>query len=205
MPFFLGSGKPALVNIGNPNDLLVLGFGEITVVGKALQAIRACECDGGVKGGVSSSSDDEKESEQEEVSDVREGVRETGGLAAGGNDGSVAGKAVVLMWRFGSAAILRLRGLVMDFADEVVSMFGDWGKLDVLAATGDKSGDGSDFLDLWAQVYLRFSCGLGLASEVVTDIFPRRAVNEDTSTLQFANGFLFLVDGVSFNCVTRVF
>jgi hypothetical protein len=36
MPFFLGSGKPALVNIGNPNDLLVLGFDEITVVGEAL-------------------------------------------------------------------------------------------------------------------------------------------------------------------------
>ena len=93
MPFFLGSGKPALVNIGNPNDLLVLGFDEITFVGEALQAIRACECDGGVEGGVSSSSE---ESEQEEVSKVREGVRETGGLAAWGSDGSVVGKAVVL-------------------------------------------------------------------------------------------------------------
>ena len=92
MPFFLGLGQPALVNIGNPNDL-VLGFDEITLVGKALQATRACECDGGVVGGVSSSSE---ESEQEEVSKVREGVRETGGLAAGGNDGSVVGKAAVL-------------------------------------------------------------------------------------------------------------
>ena len=96
MPFFLGSGKPALVNIGNPKDLLVLGFDEITLVGEALQAIRACECDGGVEGGVSSSSDDEKESEQEEVSKVREGVRETGGLAAGGNE-SVIGNGIVLM------------------------------------------------------------------------------------------------------------
>ena len=90
MPFFLGSEKPALVNIGNPNDFLVLGFDETTFVGKALQAIRAWECDGGVEGGVSSSSE---ESEQEEVSKVREGVRETGGLARGG---SVEGKAVVL-------------------------------------------------------------------------------------------------------------
>jgi hypothetical protein len=203
MPFFLGSGKPALVNIGNPNDLLVLGFDETTFVGKALQAIRACGCDGGVEGGVSSSSDDEKESEQEEVSEVREGVRETGGLAAGGNDGSVVGKAVVLDWRFGSAAILRLRGLVMDFADETVSVSCDWDKPDMLAATGDKSGDGSGFLDLGAQVYLRLSCRLRPASEVVTDILLRRAVN--ISTLQFANGFLFLVDGVSLNCVTGVF
>ena len=198
MPFFLGSGKPALVNIGNPN-----GFDETTFVGKALQVIRACGCDGGVEGGVSSSSDDEKESEQEEVSEVREGVRETGGLAAEGNDGSVVGKAVVLNWRFGSAAILRLRGLVMDFADETISVFGDRGKPDMLAATGDKIGDGSGFLDLKAQVCLGLSCGLRPASEVVTDIFPRRAVNR--STLLFANGFLFLVDGVSLNCVTRVF
>jgi hypothetical protein len=72
----------------------------------------------------------------------------------------------------------------------------------MLAATGDKSEDG---LDLGAQVYLWFSCGSRPASEVITDIFPRRAVNEETSTLQFANGFLFLVNGVSLNCVTRVF
>lgn len=88
----------------------------------------------------------------------------------------------------------------MDFADETISVFGDWGKPDILAATGGKSGDGSGFL---AQVYLGLSCGLRPASEVVTDILPRRAVN--TSTLQFANGFFFLVDGVSLNCVTRVF
>jgi hypothetical protein len=199
MPFFLGLGKPALVDIGNLNNLLVLGFDETTFVGKALQAIRACGCDGGVEGGVSSSSDDEKESEQEEVSEVREGVRETGGLAAGGNDGSVVGKAVVLNWRFGSAAILRLRGLLMDFADETISVFCDWDKPDVLAATGDKSGDGSGFLDPEAQVYLRLSGGLRSASEVVTDILPKRAGNEDTSTLQFVNGFLFLEDGVSLN------
>jgi hypothetical protein len=201
MPFFLGTGKSALVNIANPKGL-VLGFDEITLVDKALQAMRACECDGGVEGGVSSSSDDEKESEQEEVSEVREGVRETGGLAAGGNDGSMVGKAVVLMWRFGSAAILRLRGLVMGFADETISVFGDWGfwgKSDMLAATGDKSGDGSGFLDPGAQAYLRLSCVLRPSSEVVTDILPKRAVNEETSTLQFATGFLFLVDGVSLN------
>ena len=92
-----------------------------------------------------------------------------------------------------------------DFADETISVFGDWDKPDMLAATGtgDKSGDGSGLLDLGAQVYLRLSGGLRSASEFVTDILPRRAVN--TSTLQFANGFLFLLDGVSLNCVTRVF
>ena len=84
-----------------------------------------------------------------------------------------------------------------DFADESISVFG---KPDMLSVTGDKSGDGSGFLG--AQVYFRLSCGLRPAS-VVTDILPRRAVN--TSTLQFANGFLFLVAGVSLNCVTRVF
>ena len=130
---------------------------------------------------------------------MREGVRETGGLAAGRNDGPVAGKAVVLMWRFGSAAILRLRGLVMGFVDETISVFGDrgiGGKPDVLAATGD---NGSGFLDPGAQVYSRFTWVLRPASEVVRDILPRRAVNEDTSTLHFANSFLFLVDGVSVN------
>ena len=75
----------------------MLGFGEIVLVSKVLRAIRTCECDGGVEGGVSSSSDEEKESEEEEESETREGVRETGGLAAGGNDGSMVGKAVVLM------------------------------------------------------------------------------------------------------------
>lgn len=76
----------------------------------------------------------------------------------------------------------------MGIADEA---FGDWGfggDPDMLAATGDKSGDGSGFFVLGAR-----------ASGVVTDILPRRAVNEDTSTLQFANSFLFLTGGVSLN------
>ena len=72
----------------------------------------------------------------------------------------------------------------------------------MLAATGDKSGDSSGFLDLGALAY---SCVLRPVSEVVTDILPRRVVNEDTSTLQFANGFLFLAGDVSLNSVTRVF
>ena len=83
-----------------------------------------------------------------------------------------------------------------DFADKTISVFGDWGKPDMLAGTGDKSGDGSGFLDLGAQVYLQLSCGLRPSSELVTDNLPRRAVNEDTSTLQFAND---LVAGVSLN------
>jgi hypothetical protein len=37
----------------------------------------------------------------------------------------MVGKTVVLMWRFGSAAILRLRGLVVGFTDGTISVFGD--------------------------------------------------------------------------------
>ena len=74
---FLGSRKTALLRIGNLKGPVVDLY-EISLVDKVLQAIRTCECDGGVEGGVSSSSDDEKESEQEEVSEIREGVRETG-------------------------------------------------------------------------------------------------------------------------------
>jgi hypothetical protein len=70
-----------------------LDFNEVTVVDEALHAIRAGGCDGGVEGGVSSSSDDEGESAQEEVSEMREGVRETGGLTTG-NEGSLVGKVV---------------------------------------------------------------------------------------------------------------
>ena len=93
---FLGSGKTALVNFGNLKGPVVLDFEEIALVGRVLQAIRTYECDGGVEGGVSSSSDDEKESAQEEVSEMREGVRERGGLAAGSGDGSMVGKTVAL-------------------------------------------------------------------------------------------------------------
>ena len=74
-----------------------MDFGEVVVVGEALYAIRAGKCDGGVEGGVSSSSDDDGESAQEEVSEMREGVREIGELATGDNDGSLAGKVVALM------------------------------------------------------------------------------------------------------------
>ena len=88
----------------------------------------------------------------------------------------------------------------MGFADKTISIIGDWGlggKPDTLAVTGDESGDGSGLSDLGVQVCLRFSCVSTLASEVVTDILPRRAVNADTSTLQFANGFSLLAGGVS--------
>ena len=66
-----------------------MDFDGVTVVGEALHAIRG-DCDGGVEGGVSSSSDDA----QEDVSELREGVREIGRLAAGGNDGLLVGKVV---------------------------------------------------------------------------------------------------------------
>jgi hypothetical protein len=133
-----------------------LDFDEVAVVGEALHAIRAGKCDGGVEGGVSSSSDDEGESAQEDVSEMREGMREIGELAAGGNDGSLVGKVVALMGRFGRAAILRFRGLVMGFTDETTSDWEFWGEPDMLAVTGDKSGGASDVLNLGVQAHLRF-------------------------------------------------
>jgi len=93
---FLGPGKSAFLRIGSPKGPIVLDFDEVTIVGEALDAIRAGECDGGVEGGVSSSSDEETESAQEEVSEIREGVRKIGRLAAGGYDGSLD-KAVVVV------------------------------------------------------------------------------------------------------------
>jgi hypothetical protein len=137
-----------------------LDFDEVTVVGEALYVIRVGKCDGGVEGGVSSSSDDEGESVQEEVSEMREGMREIGEFAAEGNDGSLVGKVVALIGRFGRAAILRFRGLVMGFTDETTSEFFDWefwGEPDMLAVTGDKSGGASDGLNLGVQAHLRFS------------------------------------------------
>ena len=93
----LWRGKSALVSTSDLKDPDVLDFDEIALVSMVLQAIRTCGCDGGVEGGVSSSSDDEKESAEEEVSEKREGVREICRLTADGNDGSMVGKAVVLM------------------------------------------------------------------------------------------------------------
>lgn len=90
----------------------------------------------------------------------------------------------------------------MSFADEAISVFGDWGfagKPEMLVVTGDKKGDGSSILDLEAKAYLRFFCVLRLASESVTDILPRRAINEDTSTQPFASGLSFLTDVVILN------
>lgn len=197
-----GPGKSGIVRIGNPKATFVLDFDEVTAVGKALHAIGEGECDGGVEGGVSSSSDDERESAQEDVSEMREGVRETGGLAAGGDDGSMLGEAVVLVGRFGSAAILRLRGVVMDFACETVSVFCDWGfrgKPDILAVTGDKAGDAPDFSDLGAQAHVRVSCTLRPASRVVIEILAKRGVNRDTSAPPFASSFPFLTDDVNLN------
>lgn len=159
IPSLLGRGKSGFLRIGNPKGRFILDFDEVTVVGEALHAIKG-ECDGGVEGGVSSSSDDERESAQEEVSELREGVREIGRLAAGGNDESLVGKVATLMWRFGRAAILRFRGVEMVFTDETTSEFFDWGFLgepDMLAVTGDKSGGASGGLNLGAQAHLRFS------------------------------------------------
>jgi len=53
-----------------------LDFDEMAPVTKALQEVKSCRCEGGVEGGVSNSSDDERGSAHEEVSETREGVRE---------------------------------------------------------------------------------------------------------------------------------
>ena len=90
----------------------------------------------------------------------------------------------------------------MDFANGTISVSGDWGfgdGSDMLPATGDASGDGSGFLDLGVQAHLRFSCVLRPASDIVTDILPKRAGNEDTSTQWFTNCLSFLAGGVSLN------
>ena len=65
----------------------------------------------------------------------------------------------------------------MDFAGETVSVFCDWGfrgKPDILAVTGDKSGEAADFSDLGAQAHVRFSCALRLASRVVIETLAKR-------------------------------
>lgn len=76
---FLGPGKPAFVcNGGNPQGPAVSDFDEMTIpTAEESGAVRLCECEGGVEGGVSNSSDDEKESAHEEVSETREGARQT--------------------------------------------------------------------------------------------------------------------------------
>jgi hypothetical protein len=72
----LGRGKSEFIRIGNLKGPIVLGFDEVTVVSEAScvnNVIRAGKCDGEVEGGVSSSSDDEGGSAQEEVSEMRRG------------------------------------------------------------------------------------------------------------------------------------
>jgi hypothetical protein len=102
----------AFATIGNPNGPLRLDFGLIFAA-KALQAVRPCEYEGGVEGGVSNSSDDERGSADEEVSETREGVRETlekdvlGPEGAKGVGGRVCGGRICA-W----GATLRGRGRV---------------------------------------------------------------------------------------------
>ena len=77
IPFpFLRSEQSTFASIGNPKGLVELDFDEMTLVTKALQESLLSECEGGVEGGVSNSSDDESGSAHEEVSETREGVRE---------------------------------------------------------------------------------------------------------------------------------
>ena len=90
----------------------------------------------------------------------------------------------------------------MGFDGETISVFCDWGfrgKPDMLAVTGDKTGDASDFSDLGAQAHVRFSCTLRPASRVVIEILAKREVNKDTSAPPFAGSFPFLTDDVSLN------
>jgi hypothetical protein len=55
---FLGSGKSALVSIGNLK--VVSDLDEVALAGKVSQTIRTCECDDGVEKVVSGSSDYEE-------------------------------------------------------------------------------------------------------------------------------------------------
>jgi len=56
-----------------------VGFDEMLVPSVIVpRTERACKEDGGLEGGVSSSSDDEADSIPEELSETREGVRDTG-------------------------------------------------------------------------------------------------------------------------------
>ena len=73
---FLRSEQSTFASIGNPKGLVELDFDEMTLVTKALEEIKSSEYEGGVEGGVSNSSDDERVSAHEEVSEIREGVRE---------------------------------------------------------------------------------------------------------------------------------
>jgi len=110
----------------------------------------------------------------------------TGGSAEG-DDGS---KGVVLAWRVGSAAILRLRGAGLEIAHETVPAFGDEShgdESDWPATTGDKSGDsGSGFFGLGSHLHFRLSWVLRPTLEVAIDIRPRRVTNADISTKGFA-------------------
>jgi hypothetical protein len=114
---------------------------------------------------------------------------ETGGSTEGDDEFKV-GKGVVLAWRVGSAAILRLRGAGLDIAHETVPAFGDESlgdELDWPATTGDTSGDsGSGFFDLEFHLHFRLSRVLRPTLEVVIDIRPRRVTNADISTEGFA-------------------
>ena len=77
IPFpFLRSGQSTSASISNPKGFVELDFDEMKLVTKALQEIKSSECEGGVEGGVSNSSDDECVSTHEGVSETREGVRE---------------------------------------------------------------------------------------------------------------------------------
>jgi len=77
IPFpFLRSELSTFASIGNPKGLVGFDFDEMVPVTKALQEVNSCGCEGGVEGGVSNSSDDERGSAHEEVSETREGVRE---------------------------------------------------------------------------------------------------------------------------------
>jgi hypothetical protein len=111
---------------------------------------------------------------------------ETGGSAEG-DDGF---KGVVLAWRVGSTAILRLRRVGLDTAHETVPVFGDESlgdESDWPATTGDKSGDsGSGFFDLGSHLHFWLSRVLRPTLEVGIDMRPKRVTNADISTKGFA-------------------
>jgi len=76
MPCFLRFGKALSLSDGLRDNFNLLDVRGTAAFSGILQTESACN-DGGVEGGVSSSSDDEADSIPEDVSETREGVRDT--------------------------------------------------------------------------------------------------------------------------------
>lgn len=108
--------------------------------------------------------------------------------------------------RFGSGAILRLRGTVVALADGADAVSTEWRSLenlDMPATTGDKSGDrGSAFFDFKGQGPLQLCWALVPISGGVIASRSRKWDSEDTSVV-FAGDFSFRTDTSGVKEVTK--